>query len=180
MCAHQGSLRSELMLPAGPRCGVVEGLGQYQGWAGAPEVWLPFCCRASCSAELSWSWGCTIPFRGAVFPPLFGSRPAHRENGNGDLLLISLFPHSCFLFSCPMTEGGQNSDRSLEILNSPFPNLALPQPYFLGKPLGLRANPSSDRWQEHSSGSAQNEALENKHSVLLLHFCCGCPRSTLQ
>lgn len=46
--------------------------------------------------------------RGDFFPPFLGSRSASRENGNSDLLLISFFAHSCFLFSRSLTEGGQN------------------------------------------------------------------------
>lgn len=91
-----------------------------------------------------------------IFSPFLGSRSASRENGNSDLLLISFFSHSCFLFSCSLTEGGQNSE-AWKSSTHHFPSLPSPSPTSQQGHWGLEPS-QSDRWQKHSSGSRRSEA----------------------
>lgn len=129
----------------------MEGAGQ-EGWQaggspGAPSL-----------VELGMQRGeCLIAAcRGVDFhhphPPTLGSRSTHRENGNGDLLQMSFFAHNCFLFSCPLTGGGQNSE-AWKSSTHRFPSL--PAPSLTSEEA---AETEHDRWQWHASGSVPSEA----------------------
>ena len=134
----------------------MEGAGQ-EGWGLEGLLGSLSCSGATGLVELGlpgWGGGLIPACRGVDFcpPPSLGSRSTHRENGNGDLLRMSFFAHNCFLFSCPLTEGGQNSEASKSSTHR-FPSL--PAPSLTSEEA---AETERDRWRWHASGSAPSEA----------------------
>lgn len=108
-------------------------------WAASPEAWSS--SGSPCLAELcQGDVGSSLRAGGALvsFPSL-GSRSAPMENGNGDLLLISFLPHSSFLSSYPRLKVGRSQRLGNPQLTLSHPRP--PQPRFVGKSLGLRADP---------------------------------------
>lgn len=71
MCAHQGSLRSELMLPTGPRCGVVEGAGAVPGLGGGSGGLAPVLLRGLLFGRAELVLGMYDPIQEGCFPSSF-------------------------------------------------------------------------------------------------------------